>query len=254
MSQKKSLYVRILSMNLLLVLFSIFLFQTCSSDNPVAPPNGSSIISKLDTTINVDMSDAIISYEENVSLRIPQGTVSGDTKLTIAKLSDSSIPTDTEMEFPNAYEITLGDKHIFDKPLEITLKYDPEKLNEGKLKYKIGAAYYDETLNKWALFKGVSVDSLLNTVSFATTHLTKLSWYHLKYTYGYTDYLNSPHFTIYWVDGKVVSDTDYKSSLTNHKGTAPHYVQDILFYLEESWAAYKKTICRFQKIQLIKQR
>lgn len=239
--RKKTLSVRIISLNLFL-LFSTFLFQTCSSDgdSPVAPPGGSLIISKLDTTINVDMADAIISYEENVSLLIPQGTVSGDTKLIIAKLDDNSTPVDEEMEFPNAYEITLGDQHVFDKPLEISLKYDPEKLNEGIFKYKIGAAYYDETLNKWALFKSVSVDTLLNTVSFATNHLTKLSWYHLKYAYGYTDYLNSPHFTIYWVDGKVVSDADYKSSLTNHKGTAPHYVQDILYYLEESWEAYKK--------------
>ena len=239
MLQKKSLFFRIISLNALLILLSTFLFQTCSDDNPVSPPDENISASKLDTIINVDMSNVIVTYEDSVSILIPQGTVSGDTKLTIAKLSVSSTPTDTEMEFPNAYEITLGDQHIFDKPLEITLKYDPAKLNEGKLKYKIGAAYYDETINKWALFKDVSVDTLQNTVSFNTTHLTKLSWYHFKYAYGYTDYLTSPHFIIYWTDGKVVSNTDYKSTLTNHKGSAPHYIQDILYYLEEARAVYE---------------
>lgn len=241
---KKKLFLKSIILNLAFVLSSVFFFQTCSGNdnNPVSPPGGNLIISKLDTIINVDISDVIVTYQDSVSIRIPQGTVSGDTKLTIAKLNDNSIPDDEEMEFPNVYEITLGDQHVFDKPLEITLKYDPEKLNEGKLKYKIGAAYYDEGLEKWALFKSVSVDTLQNTVSFGTNHLTKLSWYHLKYAYGYTDYITSPHFTIYWVEGKVVSDADFKSSLTNHKGTAPHYIQDILFYLEESWTAYSKKL------------
>ncbi len=239
MSNKTTLLVRFFLLNTLYLLLSTFLFQTCSDDNPVTPPEANLNSSQLDTVINVDNSSAVISYKDDINLIIPQGAVTGDTKLVISRLSDSSIPTDSEMEFPNAYEITLGDQHIFDKPLEITLKYDPEKLVEGIFKYKIGAAYYDETLEKWALFKSVSVDTLQNTVSFSTIHLTKLSWYHFKYAYGYTDYITSPHFTIYWVDGKVVPDADYKSSLTNHKGTSPHYIQDILYYLEESWTAYK---------------
>ena len=241
MPLKKSLFNKVLYLGLLFTFSSMLLFQNCSKDNnPAAPPDDQSSAAKLDTTINVDAADAYISYQDSLVLRIPQGTVSGDTKLTITKLAESSIPTDTEMDFPDAYEITLGSQHVFDKPLSLTLKYDPEKLNEGKLKYQIGAAYYDETLNRWELFKGVSVDTINNTVSFSTSHLTKLSWWHFKKVLGYTDYTTSPHFIIYWTDGKVPSDADYKSSLTNHKGTNPHYVQDILYYLEEARAAYKK--------------
>jgi len=142
------------------------------------------------------------------------------------------------MEFPEVYEITLGTQHVFQKSLNITLNFDPTKLVEGKLKYKIGAAYYNESTNKWSIFKDVKIDSVNNTVSFPTTHLTKLSWWHFKRVIGYTDYLTSPHFIIYWTDGKVPSDTDYKSTLTNHKGTAPHYIQDILYYLEEARQVY----------------
>jgi len=227
---------------IVLILISLLFFQTCSNDdnNPVTPPDDVSYVSKLDTIINVDFSDVIVTYKDSVSIMIPQGAVSGDTKLTIAKLNDNSIPDDEEMEFPNVYEITLGDQHIFDSSLEITLKYDPQKLNEGKLKYQIGAAYYNETIQRWSLFKNVSIDTLQNTISIKSNHLTKLSWYHLKKVYGYTDYITSPHFIIYWIDGKVPSNTDYKSSLINHKGAAPHYVQDILYYMEESRSAYEK--------------
>ncbi|VAX29659.1 hypothetical protein MNBD_IGNAVI01-3171 [hydrothermal vent metagenome] len=237
---QKKFFKKSIILNLLFV-SSVLFFQTCSGDdnNPVAPPGDNSIISKLDTIINVDNSDAIITYQNNVNITIPQGTVSGDTKLTIAKLNDNSVPDDEEMEFPNVYEITLGDQHIFDEPLEITLKYDPQKLNEGKLKYKIGASYYDETLKRWILFQDVSVDSIENTVSFTTSHLTKLSWWKFKSILGYTDYITSPHFIVYWTDGKVPSNTDYKSSLSNHKGTAPYYVQDILYYLEEARQVYE---------------
>lgn len=238
MLQQNSFFTRLVYLSIF-VLSTTILFQTCSDDNLVSPPDGNGNEAKLDTIINVDMSDATITYKDNVSILIPQGTVSGDTKLIVKELTSSSIPTDSEMEFPKAYEITLGNQHVFEKPLKITLKYDPQKLNEGKLKYKIGAAYYDETLKRWALFQNVSVDSIENTVSFTTSHLTKLSWWQFKNLLGYTDYLTSPHFIIYWTDGKVPSNTDYKSSLTNHKGTAPHYVQDILYYLEEARQVYE---------------
>lgn len=237
MLPQNSFFTRLFYLSLF-IFSSILLFQTCSSDNPVSPPDNKVNEAKLDTIINVDMSDAIVTYNDSVSILIPQGTVSGDTKLTIKELANSTLPTDAEMEFPNAYEITLGNQHVFDKPLKITLKYDPDKLNEGKLKYKIGAAYYNESTNNWSLFKDVKIDSVNNTVSFPTTHLTKLSWWHFKRIIGYTDYLTSPHFIIYWTDGKVPSDTDYKSTLTNHKGTAPHYIQDILYYLEEARQVY----------------
>ncbi|NOX64854.1 MAG: hypothetical protein GXO85_03420 [Chlorobi bacterium] len=238
MLQKNSFFTKLFYVSIF-VFLSTFLFQTCSNDNPVSPPDGNGNEAKLDTIINVDMSDATITYKDNVSILIPQGTVSGDTKLIVKELTSSSVPTDSEMEFPNTYEITLGNQHIFDKPLKITLKYDPQKLNEGKLKYKIGAAYYDETLKRWALFQDVSVDSVENTVSFTTSHLTKLSWWKFKKVLGYTDYLTSPHFIIYWTDGTVPSNTDYKSSLTSHKGTAPYYIQDILYYLEEARQVYE---------------
>lgn len=225
-----------------IVIISLLIITSCKkNDNPVTSLEANPTTSaKLDTTINVDISDANISYRDNLVLHIPQGTVSGNTKLTITKLTENSIPADSEMVLPDIYEITLGSQHVFDKPLSLTLKYDPEKLNDGKLKYQIGAAYYDETLSRWELFKGVSIDTINNTISFSTLHLTKLSWWRFKRLLGYTDYLTSPHFIIYWTDGKIPSNTDYKSLLTNHKGTDPYYVQDILYYLEEARAAYKK--------------
>ena len=217
---------------------AIILVTSCKKD-PIDPVDNSSTIPKLDTLINVDVSEAIVNYNDSLSIRIPQGAVNGDTKLTITKLDDSAIPEDEEMEFPDVYEVTLGDQHVFNEPLEITLKFEPNNLYEGKLKYKIGAGYYNEDLERWSLFQDVYIDTLQNTVLIKTNHLTKLSWYHLKYAYGYTDYMTSPHFIIYWTDGKVPKDTEYNSSLSNHQGSAPHYIQDILIYLEEAREVYE---------------
>lgn len=223
-----------------LMIFTVVFLTNCSKDDPIEPDENGSVISKFDTLVNVDLGDAVISYEENLSIRIPQGAVNGDATLSISKIDGSSLPQDEEMVFPEVYEVTLGEQHIYDTPLEITLKFDPEQLNEGKLKYKIGAAYFDESLQRWSLFRNVSVDTLLNTVTISTNHLTKLSWYHFKYALGYTDYISSPYFIIYWSDGKVPSNAEYNSTLTNHKGSAPHYIQDILYYMEEARKVYKK--------------
>ena len=232
---------KILYLSILLALLSMLIFQNCSkNDNPVTPPDDSGTVSKLDTIINVDVTDAYIPYQNSIKLHIPQGAVSGDTKLIIKQLSESSVPSDSEMDFPNTYEITLGSQHIFQKPLDITLNYDPAKLIPGIFKYKIGAAYYNDTTSTWSLFQDVKIDSVNNTIKFSTTHLTKLSWWHFKSIIGYTDYLTSPHFIAYWIDGKVTSNADLKSTLTNHKGSAPYYIQDMLYFLEEAWSAYKK--------------
>jgi len=220
------------------------MFIGCKEEELTAPLGGEDsdnnlTITQLDTTINVDLSNATINFDKNVIITIPQGAVSGDTKLMIKKLDENTLPSDNEMKLPDVYDITLGSQHIFEKPLQITLNIDETKLNDGALRYKIGAAYYDETLNKWALFKDVAIDSVNNTISFSTNHLTKISWWHFEESIsGYTDFLESSHFILYWTEGSVIPDNQYQTNLRYHTAGTSKYVQDILFYLEEAYSAY----------------
>jgi len=103
-----------MKLNYLNVIMLVFLVVTsCSKDDdPITPPGGGSIDLKLDTIINVDLSDAIVTYRDSVSIKIPKGTVAGDTKLTIEKLNNNAIPDDDEMDFPDVYEITLNNTFL----------------------------------------------------------------------------------------------------------------------------------------------
>lgn len=230
--------------NFLILTLILFVFIGCKEDELTAPLGGEDsdndlTITQLDTTINVDLSSTTINFDKNVIITIPQGAVSGDTKLMIRKLDENSLPSDNEMKLPDVYDITLGSQNIFEKQLQITLNIDETKLNDGALKYKIGAAYYDEALKKWALFKDVAIDSVNNTISFSTNHLTKISWWHFEESIsGYTDVLESSHFILYWTEGSVIPDNQYETSLSYHSAGSPKYVQDILFYLEEAYSAY----------------
>ena len=131
--------------NFLILTLILFVFIGCKEDELTAPLGGEDsdndlTITQLDTTINVDLSSTTINFDKNVIITIPQGAVSGDTKLMIRKLDENSLPSDNEMKLPDVYDITLGSQNIFEKQLQITLNIDETKLNDGALKYKIGAA------------------------------------------------------------------------------------------------------------------
>lgn len=221
---------------------TVTLIMCTKKENPVEPeevkPPGSNLV---DTTINNVSGEVKITVPSKVSIVIPAGVIPAGTKLTVQELNISSLPSDKNMDFNSAYEVKLSSGKSFSKDLTISINYNSQKLNPGKLKYKLGAAYFNDDTKKWIAYKNVIIDSVKGTVTFKTNHLTKLSVWNVNRTvYGYTDYLESQNFTVYWKEGTVPSNTTYDSpNKASYTGTDPHYVRDVLKFLEDGYAKYK---------------
>ena len=232
----------IIKRTLFVAIMVVALIMCTKKDNPVEPdetkPPGSNLV---DTTINNVSGEVKITVPAKVSIVIPAGVIPAGTKLTVQELSIASLPTDKNMDFNSAYEVKLSSGTSFNKDLTISINYNSQKLNSGKLKYKLGAAYYNDDSKKWIAYKDVIIDSVKGTVTFKTNHLTKLSvWNVNRAVYGYTDYLESQNFIVYWKEGTVPNNTAYDSpNKSSYTGTDPHYVRDVLKFLDDGYAKYK---------------
>lgn len=187
--------------------------------------------------VNVDKAEVTIGIPDVVDVRIPQGAFSGDATFTIKALDLASLPASTDFNMYESFEITSSSGSTFAKSLEIKIKYDDTK--GEKIAKNNGAAFYNESSKKWIPFNDVVVDTVQKIVTIRTNHLTKLGKYSYSYkVLGYTDWASSSHFYIYWTEPGVMTNTEYKSPYVNY-GSDPQYIQDILFYLEASWTAFK---------------
>lgn len=239
MKPKSNLIIRQLMVFTLL----LFIAAMCKKDdNPVGPEeNGGTPGTKLiDTTLNNVNTDMTITVKSKMTITIPQGVIPAGTKLTVQSVAPSSLPPDKNIEFNTAYEVSLSSGNSFNKDLTITINYDPTKLPAGKLKNRVGASYYHESMKSWKIFNDVNIDTIKNTVTFKTNHLTKLAVWQINRTiFGYTDYLETPYFVIYWKEGAIPTNAVYNSSnKSQYASTDPHYIKDIAKYLQEAYSNY----------------
>jgi hypothetical protein len=226
---------------LLPVLTGLLLFLTvCKKDTTESDPTVTPPVTSGDYNgkVNVDKADATIGIANVIDVKIPQGAFSGDATFTIRKLDPATLPVNTDFKPYESFEITSSGGSTFAKNLEIKFKYAENK--SGK-KDKTTVAWYSESAGKWMPFYDVSLDTIQKTATINTNHLCKLSRcsYFNSY-YGFTDWTSSLHFNIYWTDPGVMTNALYNSpNKAINLGPYPWYVQDILYYLEEAWRAYK---------------
>ena len=228
---------KLLSESIILIILLVII--SCSKEEGPTDPGGSEIprTTLIDTTVNSTSGDVIVSVDSKINVTIPQGIAPAGTNLTISEIADVDAPQDENLEISNVFEVELSSGTEFDKPLTIKIYFDPSTLSTGNLKYKIGAAYYDENLEAWKIYADAVVDSIGNSITFETSHLTKLSKWSLS---NYTDYLTTNHFNIYWKDGDVPSNSAYNSPYASqYTGTDPHYIQDIGRFLEDAFRKYQ---------------
>jgi hypothetical protein len=219
-------------------LFLFFLLITnCKKDDPNTDENISGK-TEYSGKVNVDKADVTVGIPNVVDVKIPQGAFSGDATFTIKALDLASVPASTDFKMYESFEITSTSGSTFAKNLEIKINYDDTK--GEKIARNNGAAFYNETSKKWIPFGNVSVDTIQRILTINTNHLTKLGRYSYSYlVLGYTDWASSGHFNIYWKEPGVMTNKDYTSPYAaSHAGTDPHYVQDILLYLNASWTAF----------------
>ncbi len=223
-----------------LLVVTVALLQLASfcnkGDDIVEPTNDENNVS---TKINVTNQSAQVSIKNKIEITIPQGALSGDATISIKTLDPSTLPKLDNASLLESFEVTCSGGSTFSKDLEIKIKYDPSKGEKSKLGN--GASYYAESLAKWIPFQDVTVDSVNSTIIIKTNHLCKLA--RTSYSYvvlGYTDWASSSHFTAYWKEPGVLTNTEYNSPYkTSNVGSDPHYIQDMLYYLEQCWTKFK---------------
>lgn len=102
----------------------------------------------------------------------PANAVNSDIKVTINKLTQDipSIPAGFKL-FGGVYEITSDKDHKFNKPVTITLLFDPTKIDNDQ--YDVGL--YCWSNNGWVILDQVKVDRAAGKVSGEVEHLSKFT-------------------------------------------------------------------------------
>ena len=193
----------------------------------------------LETTVDPSSAEAVVEMEGKIRVEIPQNAVPAGTKVTIYRPVDESLNEDESHLFHDIYDVEMSSGSSFTIPLKITLFYDPTKVIEANIPNKIGAAFYNDEWQQWSVYKDVVVDTIANTVSFETYHLTKLSSWTL---HGYTDWMSTSHFDIYWMSSGTnapIANAAYGPKENWYNDQDPYYIQDLASYLEEAYTAFQ---------------
>ncbi len=221
-----------------LILFS-FVAISCSKDEDEEIDPGDNEPALKGYEVNVSQSAATITVPDVMTITIPKGAFQGTATFQVTPVQSSSLPAAENFTMFETFEITSTSGTTFASDLEIVIKYDSSKGEKGA--GLNGAAYYNEGLKKWIPFTDVTVDEQKSEVRLKSNHLTKLGRFSITRALGYTDWLSSSHFNIYWKENAVPSNTQYVSPYKDvNVGTDPHYVQDIKYYLETAFSAYQK--------------
>ncbi|VAX26348.1 hypothetical protein MNBD_IGNAVI01-229 [hydrothermal vent metagenome] len=138
MSKKITLFVKFISMNLLLLLLTVLLFQTCSDDNsPTEPETQSSL---AEATVG---SGGGTLKTDDFELSVPVGAFPVDTKLTLnlVENEDSGFDNIVSREFK-----LKGLPQSFSQPLTIKIKYSGKLTDSSYI--AIGENVWVSSLNK----------------------------------------------------------------------------------------------------------
>lgn len=209
----------------------------CEREKVTAPPPPAGDV-LLDTTVDPTAGPDTVEVANVIRIAVPQGAVPAASRLTIVRPFPQNVPGDSLITPYEVLDVTLGTGSTFAAPLEVTIYYDPAVAPAPAFPGQMGAAWYNEAWSRWTVFPDAVIDTMLHTVTFETTHLTKLSRYVI---HGYTDWRQSSHFNIYWVASgpdAPLSDALYGNKPPWHTGTDPDYIQDLEFYLERAHAKF----------------
>jgi tripartite motif-containing protein 71 len=133
------------------------------------PPNGkvTSINGKI-IILTGQAGEVILN--DSVTLSIPEGAADKELNITIEEvLNTQLLLTNKEILASQIYEILKDVSGHFKKPVTLTLKFDPSKVNEGQY---AAIFYYDEVNKTWIEIGGKIID---NTITVEVDHFTKFA-------------------------------------------------------------------------------
>ncbi|WP_169090612.1 S-layer homology domain-containing protein [Paenibacillus sp. PL91] len=144
--------------------------------NPTIPPKVEPKPEKPVTSVEVDL-DASKGTEGSVKdvvvFKVPADALSADGKISVKVLEESEVPSAGNLEaLSETVEFISTSGSKFNKPIEISFNYKPEKVQPGK---KAAVYYYHEQQKRWIYIGGdVKADG---TIAVSVNHFTKFAVY-----------------------------------------------------------------------------
>ena len=124
----------------------------------------------LTEAVNVETSDKLFA------INVPAGTKALDKDREPLKELTLEPPDKEPPAPPDRTNIAVADFGpdgiTFDKPVEVTLSYDPGSLPENASPDDLIMAYYDEELEEWVELADITVDTANHTVTGKVKHFT----------------------------------------------------------------------------------
>jgi hypothetical protein len=111
----------------------------------------------------------------NATLEIPANAIPSDVRIQIQRVTNTAGLTlaANEQLVSEVFEIVKDKSGNFTKPVTITLKFDPNKVDPNK--YDLVICWYDSVNNKWVPLDNIQVDLAGNRVSGQVDHFTKFA-------------------------------------------------------------------------------
>ncbi|MDX9883537.1 MAG: hypothetical protein RBS73_15870 [Prolixibacteraceae bacterium] len=166
--------------------------KTPTNQSPSAMSGGSS----LQETVNTSQGPVKFGLASQIEVTIPQGLAPAGTKLTVNKVTKEY--KYDEINILNAMDITLSSGETFQKPLDIKMYFDKNKLADPNSFENIRPAYFDEKIQQWVQYTRYSVNTQEGSVSFKTHHLTVVSLFEFVTTGMYPLKFENRDCTIFY--------------------------------------------------------
>jgi len=227
-SKKTALFVRIFSLNLLLLLFSTLLFQTCSDDNSPTEPEAQPSLAA--TTIG---SGGGTLKTDDFELIVPVGAFPTDTKLTLKLVEneDSGFDNIVSREFQ-----LKGLPTTFEKPLTIKIEYSGELTDSSYI--AIGenvwvSSLNDETVAYHLLSANDSSGYLSTKIAPAEENNSSLG---KSSSTKNGDYLTRIHAAS---GEKPYMSNEKHFKIVHQSSVNESHIQNLAAYLEEAYLQFK---------------
>lgn len=220
----------------LLLLLNLLWLMACGDNNNgyITPTDD---IIQVNADIMTDTGDVTIAFgSDSVLLTIPKGTSSSPITLTIKRLD--TIPYPEEINILSAYEVSLDCGTSFSPPLKFTFPYDPTQVTYLD---SLKPVYFNSVSKKWTPYETFELDSINNTISFESDHLTPVGFAEFLTNGGYRlKFTAVPGVCVYYnlsgthavMDSYSESEESYHISPSD-SNWAMLYIQDIAFALSE---------------------
>jgi len=142
---------------------------TFATDSVLLPGGPTTPITKTEGMIQ-PANGGSLSLGQLITLNVPKGATEGETKMSIEKLLNSTVPgSQPGVLATSVYELLKDRSGNFLVPVTLTFKFDPSLVKEGQ---KASIFYFDEELKQWVEIGG-TVEG--DTITAQTDHFTKFA-------------------------------------------------------------------------------